>query len=51
MSLIKYIEVNKLDDNDWVKIQATNKEQTKFYCIFIAKVDRELLVHSQFSKI
>ena len=26
MSLIKYIEVNKLEDNDWVKIQAENKE-------------------------
>ena len=29
MALIKYIEFNKKEDNDWVKIEATNKEQTK----------------------
>ncbi len=29
MALIKYIEVNKQEDNDWVKIEATNKEQTQ----------------------
>jgi ufm1-conjugating enzyme 1 len=28
MALIKYIEVNKQEDNDWVKIEAVNKEQT-----------------------
>jgi hypothetical protein len=28
LALIKYIEVNKQEDNDWVKIEATNKEQT-----------------------
>jgi ufm1-conjugating enzyme 1 len=26
MALIKYIETNKKDDNDWVKIEAENKE-------------------------
>lgn len=29
MALIKYIEYNKQEDNDWVKIEAENKEQTK----------------------
>jgi ufm1-conjugating enzyme 1 len=35
MSLIKYIQYNKNDDNDWVKIEATNKEQTKYYICVI----------------
>ena len=29
-ALIKYIEINKNEDNDWVKVEATNKEQTKW---------------------
>ena len=33
MALIKYIEFNKKEDNDWVKIEATNKEQTKYIYI------------------
>jgi hypothetical protein len=28
MALIKYVEINKADDNDWFKIEA-NKEGTK----------------------
>lgn len=29
-ALIKYIQLNKSEDNDWVKVEATNKEATKW---------------------
>lgn len=29
MAIIKYIQANKEEDNDWVKVEAANKEQTK----------------------
>ena len=35
MALIKYIEFNKKEDNDWVKIEATNKEQTKYIYVYM----------------
>ena len=53
IALIKYIELNKSEDNDWFKIES-NKEGTKFELMInlvfnlkfrIEKMEREMLVY------
>ena len=52
IALIKYIELNKADDNDWFKIES-NKDGTKLIFISLKnnsifiKMERKVLVYSQ----